>query len=127
MLMERERGTPLHVAIVHGVDGIHYVVAADSAAALTSEIALYVERESGVQLYPEDARAVMRMLADGEDEKAVRFYFERVGARWDREWLTKDVVTVARGRSGRRDVIPLFGAGAPVHESLRTASEYTRG
>ena len=122
----RDRGTPLHVAIVHGVDGIHYVAAADSAALLTTELALYVERQAGMQLYAEDARSVMQMLSGGEADRAVRFYFDRVGVRWDREWLTKDVVTVARGRSGRGDIIPLFGP-SQVHESLQAAQERTRG
>jgi len=123
----RDRGTPLHVAIVHGVDGIHYVAAADSAAVLTTELALYVERQAGMQLYAEDARAVRQMLSGGEADRAVRFYFDRVGVRWDREWLTKDVVTVARGRCGRGDIIPLFGPGSQVHESLHAAQEHTRG
>lgn len=109
-----QKGTMMHVGIVHGASGIHFVAAADTQAALMREVAGYVRRQALVQLYPQETAAVEQLLERCEEEAAVRFYFERVGARWDREWLTEDVVPIARTRGARGDVIPLFEHGLPA-------------
>ncbi len=119
MQANREQKGMMHVGIVHGVSGIHFVAAADSHAALVREVAGYVRRQAEVQLYASDAAAVTELLERSDDAGAVRVYFDRVGARWDREWLTSDVVPVARSWSGGGNVIPLFERAAVGDERER--------
>lgn len=57
-------------------------------------LAEYVRRQADLQLFAEDARLVAEMLSQCTTEAAVRFYFERVGERWDQEWLDEGTVPV---------------------------------
>lgn len=83
------------VAVVHGEQRIHSIMAAPTAAELTERVADYVRENARVQLYASEAERVTAMLAAGATDAAVRYYFDRVGRKWDREWLHVDVVEAA--------------------------------
>jgi hypothetical protein len=89
----------LHVAVVHGAQRIHFVAVAEGRAAVLRRIADYVRRQADTQLYPEDSRVLARLLAHEQVEPAIRFYFDRVGHRWDREWLDERAVAVTAGET----------------------------
>lgn len=103
MLLRRteETGTRMHVAVVHGTGGVHYVAAAQTRAALVRQVAGYVRDQADLQLYARDVAILTDMLQRQDEEGAVRFYFQRVGQRWDREWLKSEVVPVAVERERR--------------------------
>jgi hypothetical protein len=88
----------VHLGIVHGADGIHFVAAGESRDALLQRLAGYVWSRADLELYPDDARRLGRLLKTGAAEDAVRFYFERVGRKWDREWLVEGIMPVAEHR-----------------------------
>lgn len=81
-----------YVAVVHGEQRIHSIMAAGTAEELTERVADYVRENARVQLYASEAERVLGLLAAGAVDPAVRFYFDRVGRKWDREWLHVDVV-----------------------------------
>lgn len=89
----------LHVAIVYGVRHIHFVAVAESREALLARIAEYVRGQAETQLYAEDAWVLRRLLERENVEPAIRFYFEHVGERWDREWLDEGTVAAAAGEA----------------------------
>lgn len=95
----------VHVAVVHGERRINLVAVAESRSALTARLAGYVRANAGLQLYPREARLVVDLLDRGAADGAVRFYFERVGRRWDREWLHTEVIE-AEPSAGRSISIP---------------------
>ena len=103
MLLRRteEAGAEMHVAVVHGKDGVHYVAAAHTRAALVKRVADYVRAQADLQLYARDVAILTDMLQRGDHEGGVRFYFQRVGQRWDREWLKAETVAVATEASHR--------------------------
>jgi hypothetical protein len=88
----------VHIGIVHGADGIHFVAAGETRDALVQRLAGYVWSRADLELYPDDARRLGRLLKAGAAEDAVRFYFDRVGRKWDREWLVEGVMPVAEHR-----------------------------
>jgi hypothetical protein len=82
----------IHVAAVYSGEGVRFLTAASTADGLTARIARYVERNAALLLYPDAADEVERLLAAGELARGVELYFDRVGARWEREQLRREVV-----------------------------------
>lgn len=78
---------PLHVAVVHGGSGICHVAAATSAADLTNRLGEYVRGQAKYQLWPEETKRVLELLAAGRPQEAVEYYFSSVGPRWGLERL----------------------------------------
>lgn len=91
-----ERPT-VHVAAVYGVDRVNLLAVAASRSGLYAKLGAYVQRQADLQLYPEEARRVQRLLETGQSEAAVRLYFASVGKRWDPEWLITDAVELTGG------------------------------
>jgi hypothetical protein len=89
----------LHVAIVYGIRHIHFVAVAESRDALRLRIADYVRSQAETQLYEEDTWVLSRLLERENLEPAIRYYFEHVGERWDREWLDEGTVSAAAGEA----------------------------
>jgi hypothetical protein len=85
----------LHVAIVHTPDGVRFVAAALTPAALTERLAEYVRQRAAHQLWPDAARVVHDRLAAGALDQAVASYFAAVGDRWDDERLVIEAVPTA--------------------------------
>jgi hypothetical protein len=81
----------VYVGIVHTADGVLYATVAESRAMLLERIVDHVCARAEDQLWPVHSRRLKQLLDAGEVESAVALYFERVGERWDEEWL----VTVA--------------------------------
>lgn len=88
----------VHVAAVYAADGVRFLAGAHTADALMQRLGEYVVRHAERMLYEEDARRVHRMLAEGRAADAVAYYFERVGRRWEREFLRVEVVPAGRER-----------------------------
>lgn len=84
-----------HVAVVHGEQRVHSIMAAATAEDLTERVAEYVRANAPQQLYALDRARVSALLASGATQAAIRYYFDRVGRKWDREWLHLDVVESA--------------------------------
>jgi hypothetical protein len=105
----------VHLGIVHGADGIHFVAAGETRDALLQRLAGYVWSHADLELYPDDARRLDRLLKTGAAEDAVRFYFDRVGQKWDREWLVEGVMPVAEHRSRPGDDA---ASGEPAYDGL---------
>jgi hypothetical protein len=77
----------LHAAVVHSRDGIRLLTASASAEQTLDAVAQYVLRHADHMLWPVDARQVAGLLAIGRLRAGVDLYFDRVGERWDREFL----------------------------------------
>lgn len=77
----------LHYAIVSGPDGIHFAAAGPDEAKMFAGLIRYIEQRCGFTLWPRDAREVLAMLDAGRMADAIETYFDRVGDRWDREYL----------------------------------------
>ena len=77
----------LVVAVVLNADGVRFSAVAESRDAAHRRVAAYVERRLDVHLWPDDAEHVRALLDAGDHDAAVEHYFERVGDRWDDEWL----------------------------------------
>lgn len=82
------------VAIVHSTDGVHLVTTGPEDAAL-AEVGEYVRCRAEYQLWSEDAAQLSWLLEQGRVKDAVELYFERVGERWDREYLVVRPVDLA--------------------------------
>lgn len=82
----------IHVAAVFSAGGVHFLTAAPSASELNMQLAGYVEQQVEWSLQDNDAGQVRNLLHAGEFGEAVRFYFERVGERWEKESLRLEVV-----------------------------------
>lgn len=91
----------MHVGVVHGSGGIHFLAVADSRTDMMLKLSDYVRSQAVHQLYARDAAVVADLLERAEADAAVRFYFDHVGERWDRETLTLDVVAIGRTRDSR--------------------------
>ncbi len=76
-----------YIAAVAAPDGIRFTAAATTRDDLVSRLADYVRDNARVQLWPADTLRVRALLHVGELEAAVELYFDRVGERWDEEWL----------------------------------------
>lgn len=81
------------LVLVYTADGVRFVAIADSDAEPTRQLAEYVECHASEQLWPADARHVSGLLRKGHQGEAVDYYFRKVGARWDEEWLTRAVIS----------------------------------
>lgn len=77
----------LVIATVHAADGVQFAAVADCREGLVHRVAQHVRRNFATQLWPADAERVRVHLDEGALEAAVTLYFERVGERWDEEWL----------------------------------------
>lgn len=95
----------LFVGVVHGVDGVRLIVAADSRRELVTQLAEYAREHGDHALRPDHARHLRGLLARGELEAAVELYFALVGKRWDEEWLVTAVVAL----NDRSDVAAVVG------------------
>jgi hypothetical protein len=104
----------LFVGVVHSVDGVRLIVAADTRRTLVEELAEYVREHGDHALRPHHARHVRGLLARGELEAAVEAYFALVGTRWDEEWLVTAVVAL----NDKSDVAAVVGEVA-FREALR--------
>lgn len=79
--------TPQYTAVVHAVDGVRFVTTASNRSTLFEHLSDYVLANAEYRLWPADSIAVVDMFRLGELEAAVECYFNRVGSRWDAEWL----------------------------------------
>jgi hypothetical protein len=84
----------LFVGVVHAVDGVRLIVAADSRRELVWTLSEYAREHGDDVLRPDHARHLRNLLARGELEAAVELYFALVGRRWDEEWLVMAVVAL---------------------------------
>jgi hypothetical protein len=74
-------------ATVHSTDGVRFSARADGPEALTREILSYVRERCDSVLWAEDAEAVRKLMDQNRHDAAIALYFDRVGERWDEEWL----------------------------------------
>jgi len=77
----------LHYAIVSGTDGIHFAASGADEDAMFAGLGRYLRQRCGFTLWPHDAREVIGLLDAGRITDAIAMYFDRVGDRWDREYL----------------------------------------
>ena len=77
----------LHYAIVSGADGIHFAASGADEDKMFAGLVRYVRQRCGFTLWPHDAREVIALLDAGRMTDAIALYFDRVGDRWDREYL----------------------------------------
>jgi hypothetical protein len=89
------RASALHVAVVHSADGPSFTTVAASRASLIERLAAYVHDHAEDRLWPGDAARVCTLLESDAAEAAIEFYFDRVGSRWDDEWLVTTIVDPA--------------------------------
>jgi len=85
----------LHVAVVHGRDEVHFVVAGRSRGALHRALAERLEADVDLQLWEEDAARFRVLLRAGDAAGAVEFYARHVGERWDLDRIRIETVSVA--------------------------------
>lgn len=84
----------LHIGVVHGVRSVNFVAAAETRAGMLEHLAAYVRATAEVQLYADDAAWLAALVETRDLEAAVGFYFDRVGERWDPEWLDECTLPV---------------------------------
>ena len=77
----------LHYAIVSGPDGIHFAASGPSEDKMFAGLVRYIRQRCGFTLWPRDANEVIASLDAGRTADAIALYFDRVGERWDREFL----------------------------------------
>jgi hypothetical protein len=77
----------LHYAIVSGPDGIHFAASGADQNKMFAGLVRYLRQRCGFTLWPRDAREVIALLDAGRTTDAIALYFDRVGDRWDREYL----------------------------------------
>jgi hypothetical protein len=77
----------LHYAIVSGPDGIHFAASGPDENKMFAGLVRYIQQRCGFTLWPRDAGTVMTLLDAGRIADAIELYFDRVGDRWDREYL----------------------------------------
>jgi len=80
-------GHGLHYAIVSGPDGIHFAAAGADEDKMFAGLVRYIKQRCGFTLWPRDANAVISLVEAGRMADAIEMYFDRVGDRWDREYL----------------------------------------
>lgn len=90
----------LHYAIVSGPDGIHFAAAGADEDKMFAGLVRYIRQRCGFTLWPRDARQVIALLDAGRMADAIEMYFDRVGDRWDREYL--ELVSPTRSGGARR-------------------------
>ena len=94
MLEATTGGGGLHYAIVSGPDGIHFAATGVDEDKMFAGLVRYIKQRCGFTLWPRDAREVLTLLDEGQLTDAIDMYFDRVGDRWDREYL--EIVPPAR-------------------------------
>jgi len=77
----------LHYAIVSGPDGIHFAAAGADEDKMFAGLVRYIKQRCGFTLWPPDAKEVTALIDGGQTAEAIELYFNRVGDRWDREYL----------------------------------------
>ncbi len=77
----------LHYAIVSGADGIHFAASGADEDKMIGGLVRYLRQRCGFTLWPQDASEVIALLDAGQMTDAIALYFDRVGDRWDREYL----------------------------------------
>lgn len=85
-------GRRVHVAIVSAGRDVVAVLGDWSPEGLLSRLSGYVEEQARVKLWPESARLVRHLLSSGDQQAAVKLYFDESGERWDPEQLHQDVL-----------------------------------
>jgi len=87
MLEATTLGNGLHYAIVSGPDGIQFAASGPDEDKMFAGLVRYIKQRCGFTLWPRDAKAVMTLLDAGHTSDAIDLYFDRVGERWDSEYL----------------------------------------
>lgn len=82
----------LHIAVVVVVDGVLFTAVEGSKKALRARLGKFVRVNASAKLWPPDSAEVLQCLDRGDVNRGVALYFERVGDRWDREFLHVQVV-----------------------------------
>lgn len=77
----------LHYAIVSGPDGMHFAASGADEDKMFACLVRYIKQRCGFTLWPRDANAVISLVEAGRMTDAIEMYFDRVGDRWDREYL----------------------------------------
>ena len=78
-----------------GLIGLFILIQCKSGFLLSRQLAQYVLGRCDDVLWPDAARHVRALLDDGRLTDAIALYFERTGARWERERL--ELVTLENG------------------------------
>jgi len=89
----------LHVAVVYAKDGIRLLTASHSARIVSERVAACIAIQAEALLWPADAQQVHSLLEIGRTEEAIAWYFDRVGERWEREYLHREEVDAGRSTS----------------------------
>ena len=97
------------MAVVHFAGGVSFVASAACPEALSQQLAQYVRGRCDDVLWPDAALHVRALLDDGRLTDAIALYFERTGARWERERL--ELVTVENGEYWISDSERMADAG----------------
>ena len=87
MLEATTFGNGLHYAIVSGPDGILFAASGADEDKMFAGLVRYIKQRCGFTLWPRDANAVITLLEAGQTSDAIDLYFDRVGERWDSEYL----------------------------------------
>jgi hypothetical protein len=87
MLEATTFGNGLHYAIVSGPDGMQFAAAGADEDEMIAGLVRYIKQRCGFTLWPRDAGEVMALLDAGQTADAIDLYFDRVGDRWDSEYL----------------------------------------
>lgn len=91
----RRTDIELHVALVASLDGLRFTAVDRSAEGLLQRLSEYVAANAHTGLWPDSARRVRLLLTQSDSAAAIQHYFDRVGDRWDPEYLHREVVQVS--------------------------------
>jgi hypothetical protein len=80
------------VAAVIGGGEVRFLTAAPTRASLMELLAGYVLQHADGMLRPDAVLELRRLISAGRTAEAVRFYFERVGERWEKEYLCCETI-----------------------------------
>jgi hypothetical protein len=86
------RRPAVHVAAVIGGGEVRFLTAAPTRASLMELLAGYVLQHADGMLRPDAVLELRRLISAGRTAEAVRFYFERVGERWEKEYLCCETI-----------------------------------
>ncbi|HEY7394508.1 MAG TPA: hypothetical protein VH559_06675 [Gemmatimonadaceae bacterium] len=77
------------MALVCAADGVLLVLVDDTQEELDRRLAEWAADRAACVLWPADARRMHDFVRRGLIAESIRWYFTRVGQRWDREWLLR--------------------------------------
>jgi hypothetical protein len=105
-----ERSAAVHIAVVTSGKEVLWIGAADTRRQLAGDLSDFLVPRCAVQLWEDGAAQFLRLLDQGQPERAVDLYFALVGERWDFDRLT----VVTRSLHDRRADRPAKKSAARV-------------